>query len=93
MKLRRKRLAEGLKNVRRKQGDIMRYIWKDYEPEKMDFVEAWLDKHAVRMTGMEEGYRSEYEYWAGEEEHIVGENFWSKVKRLPAEHRKIIFRC
>jgi len=40
MKLRRKRLAEGLKNVRRKQGDIMRYIWKDYEPEKMDFVEA-----------------------------------------------------
>lgn len=79
MKLRRKRLAEGLKNVRRKQGDIMRYIWKDYEPEKMDFVEAWLDKHAVRMTGMEEGYRSEYEYWAGEEEHIVGENFWSKV--------------
>ncbi len=57
----------------------MRYIWKDYNPESMGFVEAWLDKHAVRMTGMDDGYRSEYEYWAGEEEYIVGKNFWCKI--------------
>lgn len=72
-------LRDGWTNVKGKQGDMMRYIWKDYKPEKMDFVEDWLDKHAVRMTGMDDGFRSQYEYWANNGEHIVGEDYWCKV--------------
>ena len=57
----------------------MNYIWKDYDPEKMQYVEKWLDKKAVRMTGMDDGWRNFYEYWANEEGFVVGENYWCKV--------------
>ena len=57
----------------------MIFTWKDYNPETMGYVENWLDEHAVSMTGMDDGFRQEYEYWANEDYNTVGENFWGKV--------------
>ena len=57
----------------------MNFIWHDYNPETMGYVENWLDEYAVRMTGMDDGFRQEYEYWANEDYNTVGENFWCKV--------------
>ncbi len=57
----------------------MIYTWKDYDPETMGYVEKWLDRKAVKMTGMDDGWRDFYEYWASEEGFIVGENYWCKV--------------
>ena len=31
----------------------MNFVWRDYNPETMGYVENWLDEHAVRMTGMD----------------------------------------
>ena len=57
----------------------MNYTWKDYDPETMGDVEKWLDRKAVRMTGMDDGFHDFYEYWAKEDGFIVGENYWCKV--------------
>lgn len=57
----------------------MNFKWVDYNPDTMKYVEKWLDKKAVKMTGMDEGFRDFYEYWANEDDHIVGENYWCKV--------------
>ena len=54
-------------------------LWKDYDPESMAFVEAWLDDEAVKQTGLDEGFRPFYEYWAQEDGFLPGENFWCKV--------------
>ncbi len=45
----------------------------------MGYVENWLDETAAQMTGMDEGFRQEYEYWSNEDYNVVGENFWCKV--------------
>lgn len=57
----------------------MDFIWCDYNPETMGYVENWLDEHAVKMTGMDEGFHQEYEYWFNEDCNVVGENYWCKV--------------
>lgn len=57
----------------------MKFTWCDYNPETMDFVEEWLDEYAVRMTGMDDGFRDNYEYWTTEESTEIGKNFWCKV--------------
>lgn len=57
----------------------MEYIWHDYDPETMAYVESWLDKSAVKSTGLEDGFRDFYEYWAGEDGFAIGENYWCKV--------------
>lgn len=57
----------------------MEYVWQDYDSETMGYIEKWLDVSAIRSTGLEEGFRDFYDYWAGEEGYVVGENFWSKV--------------
>ena len=57
----------------------MNYIWYDYNPNTMGFVEKWLDESAVQATGLDEGFRAFYEYWAKEDGFAVGENFWCKV--------------
>ena len=57
----------------------MIFTWIDYIPETMGYVENWLDEYAVRMTGMDDGFRQEYEYWANEDYNTVGENYWCKV--------------
>ena len=58
---------------------MMNFTWRNYNPETMGHVENWLDEYAVRMTGMDDGFRQEYEYWANEDYNTVGENFWCKV--------------
>ena len=57
----------------------MNFIWHDYNSETMGYVENWLDKFAVRMTGMDDGFRDFYEYWSNEGGCVVGEDFWCKV--------------
>ena len=57
----------------------MNFDWCDFNTETMVFVENWLDEHAVRMTGMDDGFRLEYEYWSNEDCNVVGENYWCKV--------------
>lgn len=57
----------------------MNFTWHDYNPETMGYVENWLDKLAVRMTGMDDGFRDFYEYWSNEGGCVVGEDFWCKV--------------
>ena len=32
----------------------MNYAWKDYDPETMGYVEKWLDRKAVKLTGMDD---------------------------------------
>ena len=57
----------------------MSFIWCDYNPDTTDFIENWLDNSAVESTGLDEGFRAFYEYWASEDGFVVGENFWCKV--------------
>ena len=57
----------------------MNFKWIDYSPELADTVEGFLDKEAVKMTGIDEGFNDYYEYWINEDETVIGENFWCKV--------------
>ena len=57
----------------------MDFVWHDYDPETMGYLENWLDEAAVKATGLDEGFRDFYEYWAKEDGFKVGENFWCKV--------------
>ena len=58
----------------------MNFAWRDYNPETMGFVEEWIDEVAVKMTGMEDGFRQEYEYWSNEDYNVVGDNYWCTKK-------------
>ena len=57
----------------------MKFDWKNYFPNTMPFVEEWLDDHAVRMTGMEDGWRAFHEYWITDGEMMLGKDYWCKV--------------
>ena len=57
----------------------MNLVWHDYDPKTMGYIETWLDEIAVKFTGLDEGFRSFYEYWAKENGFAVGENYWCKV--------------
>ena len=57
----------------------MNYVWRDYNPNTTGYVEAWLDESAIQSTGLDDGFRDFYEYWANEVDFVVGENFWCKV--------------
>ncbi|MDE7297428.1 MAG: GNAT family N-acetyltransferase [Lachnospiraceae bacterium] len=57
----------------------MKYIWQDYIPEAMEYIETWLDEGAVRTTGLDDGWKYFYEYWKNEDDCTLGENFWCKV--------------
>ena len=57
----------------------MYFVWYDYNPNTMNFIENWLDESAVESTGLDDGFRAFYEYWANEDGFVVGENFWCKV--------------
>lgn len=59
--------------------DHLVFVWCDYDPITMGYIEKWLDESAVKSTGLDEGFRAFYEYWAKEEGFSVGENFWCKV--------------
>jgi len=55
------------------------YVWCDYNPGTMGFVEKWLDESSVNSTGLDEGFRAFYVYWINEKSFVIGENFWCKV--------------
>lgn len=57
----------------------MDFVWQDYNPQAMGYVENWLDAIAVKTTGLDEGFRAFYEYWIHEDGFDVGDNFWCKV--------------
>ena len=57
----------------------MNFVWRDYDPKNMSYIENWLDERAVRSTGLDDGFCDFYEYWANEDSFVVGENFWCKV--------------
>lgn len=57
----------------------MSFVWYDYNPSTMSFIENWLDESAVESTGLDEGFRTFYEYWSNEDGFIVGVNYWCKV--------------
>lgn len=57
----------------------MNFDWIDYNPETMCFTESWLDESAVASTGMDEGFRDFYEYWANKDNREQGESFCCKV--------------
>ena len=57
----------------------MNYVWRDYNPNTMGYIEAWLDESSIKFTGLDDGFRDFYEYWANEDGFVVGENFWCKV--------------
>lgn len=57
----------------------MKYLWKDYDPDTMPFAEQWLDAEAVRFTGCDDGWRAFYEYWRGQSDFRLGENYWCKA--------------
>ena len=33
-----------------RRGEDLRFIWKDYDPLSMPFIENWLDEYAVKMA-------------------------------------------
>lgn len=57
----------------------MSFTWHDYNPQTMGYIDTWLDESAVKSTGLDEGFRHFYEYWANEDGFTVGKNFWCKV--------------
>ena len=71
--------APALARKHRRGINTVNFIWYDYNPNTMSFVEKWLDESAVNSTGLDEGFRAFYEYWSKENGFILGENFWCKV--------------
>lgn len=69
------------------------FVWCDYNPNTMRFVENWLDESAVKSTGLDEGFRGFYEYWANEDGFAVEENFWCKVTFENDEPFAVIAFC
>ena len=57
----------------------MRFLWRDYDPDTMAFVETWLDDAAVAMTGMEEGWRADFLYWSTAGGMTPGRDYWGKI--------------
>ena len=57
----------------------MNYIWKNYNPETMEFVEEWLDKEAVDNTGMDDGWKEFHNYWCSDENTVPDKNYWCKA--------------
>ena len=71
----------------------MNYLWRDYNPNTMGYIEAWLDESAIQSTGLDDGFRDFYEYWANEDGFVVGENFWCKVAFENGEPFAVIAFC
>ena len=69
------------------------FVWCDYHPNTMGFIENWLDESAVKSTGLDEGFRGFYEYWANEDGFVAGENFWCKVTFENDEPFAVIAFC
>lgn len=71
----------------------MDFIWYDYNPDTMNYIEDWLDEITVRNTGLDDGFRSFYEYWKNEENFVLNHNFWCKVVLYKNEPIAVITLC
>ena len=71
----------------------MRFDWKDYSADTMLFVEDWLDDCAVRMTGIEDGWRAFHEYLISDGETTIGKDYWCKVAYLDNIPVAVIALC
>lgn len=71
----------------------MDYVWRDYHPETMGYPEQWLDAQAVKTTGLDDGFRPFYAYWANEDGFVPGENFWCKVVFQDDEPFAVVAFC
>jgi len=71
----------------------MAFLWHDYHPEAMGYIENWLDANTVKSTGLDEGFRAFYEYWARETGFSLGKNYWCKVVFEKNEPLAVIAFC
>lgn len=71
----------------------MSFVWRDYDPDTMGYLEGWLDEPAAKSTGLDEGIRAFYEYWAKEDGFAPGENFWCKVACQQEEPLAVVAFC
>lgn len=71
----------------------MEFVWHDYNPNTMGYIENWLDESAVKATGLDEGFQKFYESWTSEDGFIIGKNFWCKVVSENGEPFAVIAFC
>ncbi len=57
----------------------MQFEWTDFDPTAHVFVETWLDDHAIRMTGIDDGWTPYVDWLLTDSESRPGENCWCKV--------------
>ena len=57
----------------------MRFVWRDYDPQTMQYIEGLLDESAAASTGLDEGFRDFYAYWKGESCNLPDNPFQCKV--------------
>ena len=57
----------------------LKYGWADYSKDYRDVIESFLDDEAIQNTGCEDGFEAFYDYWIGEANTRLNENFWFKV--------------
>ncbi len=51
------------------------FEWTSYTNTHAELVDSWLDKDAVRKTGIEDGWQSFYDYWTKECPNVAGKSF------------------
>ena len=65
----------------------MIFKWIDYTYKDDVLIDSWLDEEAVRLTGLEDGWRAFYDYWANE----LKDGYWCKVVYFDDTPIAIIF--
>ena len=73
--------------------EAMNYVWRDYDPNTMRYIESWLDESAIKFTGLDEGFCSFYDYWINEDAFSVGQSFWCKVAFENDEPFAVVALC
>lgn len=53
--------------------------WEDYGSEQAVLVNAWLDRDAVRNTGLDDGLDAFYQYWERNSDPARGKIFYCKI--------------
>lgn len=57
----------------------MVFRWKDISNEDFPLAESWLDDDAKHLTGLDEGIKDYYDYYANDPHYKFGSNFWIKI--------------
>lgn len=67
--------------------NFMFFKWTDYTYKDDELVDSWLDEDAVSLTGLEDGWRAFYDYWANELKY----GYWCKTVHCGNDPIAIIF--